>query len=151
PAPTRRDGSRTEHVLAAANGPKQDLIVKRLIQKLSRAEPAGLISKPRIAIRGDEDDRHRRLLGYQSRLELDAGHSGHVEVSDQARSLTLLTRAQEFLSRSKGARLQARGPQQPNHRVAHRLVVVHHRDQVSAELSAGHAGSSTIVVENPTV
>src|SRR5260221_9661521 len=81
-------------------------------------------------MRRNEDDRNPATLGIQPRLQIETRHSRHAYIRDQACSLVLFTRAEEFLGRRKATCRQPNSLQQVLHCAAHRIIVIDNDDQL---------------------
>src|SRR5258708_19514331 len=104
---------------------QQRLLAKGLEQVIDRAAAHGSRPQFLISMCGDEDDRHLRMAGHQTALQLEPAHSGHAHVEDQAVRLAHAIRPQELLGRSKYVHYESDGPEQPPNALTHGATVAH--------------------------
>lgn len=61
--------------------------VKRFAEEADGTRRFDLTAQPLLGEGGDEDDRDPTALAQQRRLQLNAAHSRHLDIADQARGL----------------------------------------------------------------
>jgi hypothetical protein len=103
--------------------------IERLAQKadrsgFQRARPDALFREGR-----DENYRHGATFGDQVALQLDAGHAGHLNVSDHACRFIHVGRLQKPVGRRKGVSDVSERPHQAVGRNANGRVIVYDRNQ----------------------
>jgi len=80
---------------------------------------------------GAENDRNMHAAFQKAALDLQAVHSWHAHIEQQARSQRPRAGAEELLARRERSGPIAKGADQPLRRPPHRGVVIHDRDQWS--------------------
>src|ERR1700728_4282904 len=97
---------------SGSNTVNQNLVVKRLREKLHSACSHCLKTQLLIAVRRDEDGRNLAAFSDQFGLQFQAGHPWHPDVGNQACALVLNSGVQEFFSRRISSRRESYGFQE---------------------------------------
>jgi hypothetical protein len=89
-----------------------------------RAGPVGVVGV------GSDEDRGNRVSGIDEvSVEVDSGHTRHLDVGDQAGGFTQAIGREEIGGRGESLDSVAQRPHEPSHRLAKQLVVLDERDQ----------------------
>src|SRR5689334_4345065 len=123
----------------AGQGPshrtEQRVAVERLAEKFDcaglRGAPAVLV----VVVSGQDDHRNRGAGSGQAGQQVEAAHSGHAQIEDQAAGARALLRLQEGLRRVERLDAEAHRGQEVPDRSPQRLVVVHDGDHLPVVLA----------------
>src|SRR5580704_6573688 len=91
----------TSHIQCGTDPFEQQLMIERFRKELDRALSHRSNPHPGISVGSNEDDRDIAFLIFQPGLQLQTRHLRHLDVSYQARGLTVQTRCEEFFRGSK--------------------------------------------------
>jgi hypothetical protein len=86
-------------------------------------------------MRSDKDYGNPATLGVQSGLQVEARHSRHTNVSDEACGMVLLPRIQEILGGSVRPRWQAHGFHKALNGAPNCLIIIHNCNHFCPHLS----------------
>src|SRR5262249_46098222 len=125
-------GTRTGRILARHQSPFQTLeqsrFVKRLAQKTDCPSLHRSLSNSVLWKGSNENDRRAVPVSNQVFLQLDAAHTRHLRIRNDAGRFAQSGRGQEFFCRSERVCGKSQRPQQPCRRGAHRSIIVDDRD-----------------------
>src|SRR5437763_1366713 len=82
-----------------SNALQQDFVVEWFGQELHRPRSQRLHPHADVAVGRNEDGRNRELLSVERRLKVEARHTWHADICNQARRRGPVARLQEFLGR----------------------------------------------------
>jgi hypothetical protein len=88
---------------------KKHIIAEGFREKFNRPRTQSLHSHVCVPMRSDKDYGNPAVLGVQPGLEVEARHSRHTNVSNEACGMVLLAGIQELFRRRKCPRWQADG------------------------------------------
>src|SRR6267143_2116271 len=120
-----------------SNTLEQNFVIERFCHELHGACSQRLHPHFFVSVCRDKDGRNPAMLRVQLGLQFQARHSRHADIRDQACSLVLLSRGQEFLRRGKRSRWQTDRFQQSLQCTAHQIIIIDNRYKVSLSLN-GH-------------
>jgi len=123
-------------VESRTQAPLEMVIVHRLGKVTNDAVLQGAIPGDRIGVCGDEDRRDRVPRFDEVFMELNARHSRHLNVGDQARGCSEEGRFQEIGCRGEHFDSVAERRHELSHRFAKGLIILDDRDQCTF----GHRG-----------
>src|SRR4029077_969272 len=123
----------------AGQGPsdraQQRVAVERLAEKFDRAGlpggPTGLV----VVVSGQDDHRNRGAGSGQAGQQVEAAHSGHAQIEDEAAGARPLLGLQEGLRRVERLDAEAHRGQEVPDRSPQRLVVIHDGDHLPVFLA----------------
>ena len=91
---------------------------------VERSGPVGV-----VGIGRDEDRRHRVSGIDETPVEVDSGHSRHLDVGDQANGFNQATGCEEIGCRRESLDAVAQRAHEPSHGLAKELIIIDDRDQ----------------------
>jgi len=103
----------------------------RLVNGLSKAADDPLVELAGAVVDvGREEDRRNRVSGVDEvSVEVDSGHSRHLDVGDQAGGLNHPMGCEEIGGRPESLDGVAQRPHEPSHGLAKELIIIDDRDQ----------------------
>jgi hypothetical protein len=119
--------------LAGSERRAEALQQTRLVNGLSKVaddpivERAGAIGLVGV---GSDEDRRNRVSGIDEvPVEVDSGHSRHLDVGDQARGFSQATGCEEIGGRVESLDSEAQRSHEPSHGLAKELIIIDDRNQ----------------------
>lgn len=103
-------------------------VLRRLLEESRGARVERALAQPRRGLRGHQHHRQGEPAPADRLEQLEAAHSGKVEIGDQEIAVRHDGRPQELLGRGEGARRQSFAAQEEAQGVADRAVVVDDED-----------------------
>jgi hypothetical protein len=120
-------------LLGRPAGPKRctkALQQTRIVNGLSKAADDPIVEHAVPVDIGREEDRRNRVSGIdEMSVEVDSGHSRHLDVGDQAGGLNHPMGCEEIGGRPESLDGVAQRPHEPSHGLAKELIIIDDRDQ----------------------
>jgi hypothetical protein len=116
-------GERLDHPI------DQIIVVEGLLDKVPSAFLQCGHGHRHVAVAGQEDDRQGTAQFAQAVEQFQAAHAVHADVQQQASGPAMILGRQEFLGRREHRRRHPARLEQPDQRVADRLVVIDDMDR----------------------
>jgi hypothetical protein len=119
--------------LAGSKRRAEALQKTRLVNRLSKVadDPIGERAGPVGVVRvGSDEDRRNRVPGLDEvSVEVDSGHSRHLDVGDQAGGFNQATGCEEIGGRVESLDREAERPHEPSQGLAKELIIIDDRHQ----------------------